>query len=147
MPERKMPQILRIVRTRATPGQEAELERVLSEALKSRLAGVDGVVAWYKGRPINYDSSEYVVVTVWRDKDALRAFAGASMPAPTIRDDEPAEEVSTEQFELFGSSDGLAIGPAGSENRPRPQAWLIVPSNVRTPRRSGLMEVTDNEGT
>jgi heme-degrading monooxygenase HmoA len=80
--------ILRIARTRAKPGREAELERVLSENLAGRLGGVDGLMAAYKGRPTDYGSTEYVVITIWRDKDALRAYAGASTPAPMIRDGE-----------------------------------------------------------
>jgi hypothetical protein len=38
------------------------------------------------------------LVTIWRDKNALRAYTAASTP---IRDNDPAAEISVEQFEIF----------------------------------------------
>ncbi len=103
MPEREQSQIVRIIRIQAEPGQAAELERILPANVEGRLHGVDGVIGWYLCRPIDGDPDAYAVITIWRDKDALRAFAGVSTPPPAIHEDEPATELSAEQFELFGS--------------------------------------------
>jgi len=59
------------------------------------------LLAWYRGKPTGYGERDSVVVTVWRDKDAVRAWAGASAgPVMLGGQHELADAISVEQFEL-----------------------------------------------
>jgi heme-degrading monooxygenase HmoA len=95
------PRVLRIFRARVKPGSEAEWNRSLDAQISDQLAGVEGLIAWYRGGPTGYGEHEFVVVTIWRDKDAVRRWAGASA-SPVLLDGqrELADEVSVEQYEL-----------------------------------------------
>lgn len=68
--------ILRIFRVRARPGRVAELEQVVRARGVPNLTGRDGLVALFLGRPAGEDGDELVLLTVWRDLEALRAFKG-----------------------------------------------------------------------
>lgn len=96
------PQVLRIFRARVKVGREEEWERVLEEQLVAeRLGGRDGLERWYRGRPMSHDSREHVVVTIWRDRDAMRAFAGATARPVLFRNQaDLADEITVEQYEL-----------------------------------------------
>jgi len=62
---------------------------------------VDGLVAWYRGQQPDYESKDFVFVTIWRDKDALRQLAGASAgPVMFGNEHELAKSISVEQFEI-----------------------------------------------
>ena len=54
-----------------------------------------------RGSPSGYGEREFVVVTIWRDKDAVRRWAGASAgPVMLGGQNELTEEIRAEQFEL-----------------------------------------------
>jgi heme-degrading monooxygenase HmoA len=101
------PRILRIVRVTPKAGRHEELEQLLDDQVMGRLADIDGMLERHAGRPTEYGSSDYVVTTVWRDKDALRAFMGASVSAPALVGGVagPAAGVAVEMYELFGSDE------------------------------------------
>jgi quinol monooxygenase YgiN len=106
MPDRRSPRILRIARITPKPGREVDLERLLVAELAHRLDHVDGAISRHVGRPLDYESKDFIVATVWRDKDAMRAFMGASAsPPPLVGADGPAEAVAVEMFEVVSPDD------------------------------------------
>jgi heme-degrading monooxygenase HmoA len=101
MPDRRSPPILRVARITPKPGRESDLEQLLVTELAHRLDHVDGAMSRHVGRPIDYQSKDFIVATVWRDKDAMRAFMGASASPPALAGaDGPAEAVAVEMFEV-----------------------------------------------
>jgi heme-degrading monooxygenase HmoA len=101
MPPHHTSQVLRIFRARVKAGSEVEWESLLEEQITSQLEHADGLVQWYRGRPFDEESHEFVFVTLWRDRDALRAFAGASAgPVLFGNERDLADWMSVEQYEL-----------------------------------------------
>jgi heme-degrading monooxygenase HmoA len=95
------PRILRIFRAHVKPAREEEWNRLLDGQIADQLVGVDGLIAWFRGSPAGYGEHEFVVVTVWRDKDAVRRWAGASAgPVMLGAQHELADSISVEQYEL-----------------------------------------------
>jgi heme-degrading monooxygenase HmoA len=70
--------VMRVFRARVKPGREGDWEALLDRQIGAQLQGARGLLRWFRGRPLDEETHEYVVVTLWRDKDSVRAFAGAS---------------------------------------------------------------------
>jgi heme-degrading monooxygenase HmoA len=68
---------------------QEEFERFLRETAMPFVSGHDGLIGQHIGRPMRSDPEEFVYVTVWRDLDALRAFAGDDWSKAVI---DPSEE-------------------------------------------------------
>jgi heme-degrading monooxygenase HmoA len=101
-------QVLRIFRAEVKLGHEAEWRQVLADGFPRYLAGTPGLLGWYSGMTVDPDSHEYVVVTIWRDKDALRAFSGASFGPvlfPTQHD--LADSIVVDQYDIEITDDGI----------------------------------------
>jgi heme-degrading monooxygenase HmoA len=95
------PRILRILRARVKVGREREWDRLMDAQIADQLIGADGLLDWYRGSPTDYEGSDFVVVTIWRDMDAVRQWAGASAgPVLVGAQHAVAESISIEQFEL-----------------------------------------------
>jgi quinol monooxygenase YgiN len=47
-----------------------------------------GLLAYFPGRSLEPEGEEFVMVTVWRDMEALRAFAGDDWRASVIPEEE-----------------------------------------------------------
>jgi len=67
--------IVRIFRATVTPGTGDEFEQKLRRLSVPRLDAADGLLWYVVGRPLG-EAREFTVVTLWRDLEALRAFAG-----------------------------------------------------------------------
>jgi heme-degrading monooxygenase HmoA len=70
--------ILRIFRARAHPGRGTALEHVIRTRGIPNISGREGLVALLLGRPDESQGDELVLISLWRDLDALRAFKGES---------------------------------------------------------------------
>ena len=68
--------ILRIFRLRAHPGRGAALAHIVRTRGVPNISGREGLVALLLGRPDESDGDELVLVSLWRDLDAVRAFKG-----------------------------------------------------------------------
>jgi heme-degrading monooxygenase HmoA len=68
--------VIRIFRVRARPGRGPELERVVRERGVPNIAKREGLVSLFLGRPDDGDERDLVLISVWRDLAALRAFKG-----------------------------------------------------------------------
>jgi len=71
-----VPMILRIFRLRAHPGRGAALEHIVRTRGVPNIRGREGLVALLLGRPDEGDGDELVLVSLWRDLAAVRAFKG-----------------------------------------------------------------------
>ena len=68
--------VIRIFRVRARPGCASELERVVRERGVPNITRREGLVSLLVGRPDDGDERDLMLVSVWRDLEALRAFKG-----------------------------------------------------------------------
>jgi quinol monooxygenase YgiN len=95
--------IIRVFHALAKPGQAGVLERRLREDVIPEVAAAAGLVAYHAGRP-HGDSREFVMVTVWRDLEAVRAFAGEDYEQPVVYADtaDLIEEMSLHHYEGVG---------------------------------------------
>lgn len=68
--------IMRVLRARVKPGKLRDYQRLCEEKSFPHLRATPGLVALHMGAPLVSHPDGFVVVTVWRDLDALVAFAG-----------------------------------------------------------------------
>lgn len=112
--------IVRVFTVRVQPDAADGYERLLREVAIPTLTTRDGLVSLHVGRPDGASPREFVVVSVWRDADAMHAFTGPDR-APVVLGDEAelVESTSVRHFEsmLDWRADEGPIDPVG---RPLP---------------------------
>lgn len=97
--------IVRIFRARVRPGQQAAFEEKARALSVPLVRAQPGLLAFFPGRPLG-DGDEFVMVTVWRDLDALRGFVGDDWRQAVV----PLEEVpflwetSVQHYAAYGDS-------------------------------------------
>jgi heme-degrading monooxygenase HmoA len=87
--------IIRVFRAKVVPGAEEKLARKLRTASVDVLKGREGVLAYFAGRPTSVTPDEFVMISLWRDVDAVRAFAGDDWGNAVMPDDEYAPLLET----------------------------------------------------
>ena len=80
--------IIRVFRPTIHPGKESEFESFLRETAVPLVSRQAGLVAQHLGRSHDPLSPEYVYVTVWKDVESIRAFAGERWQEAVIARDE-----------------------------------------------------------
>jgi heme-degrading monooxygenase HmoA len=81
--------IIRVFRPTIHPGKEQEFEAFLGETAVPLVSRQAGLVAQHVGRPCEPSATtEYVYVTVWKDVESIRAFAGEHWREAVITPDE-----------------------------------------------------------
>jgi quinol monooxygenase YgiN len=75
--------LVRVFRARPKPGKEALLEEQMHEHAIPGVAAAAGLVTYYAGTP-HGDTGEFLMITVWQDLDAVRAFAGDDYERPVL---------------------------------------------------------------
>ena len=92
--------IIRVFQARAKPGSVEELARLARAEVIPEVAAARGLVAYHAGLP-HGDSRDFVMVTVFEDLDAVRAFAGDDYETPVLYGDTPEliEEMSLHHYE------------------------------------------------
>ena len=80
--------IVRIFRAKIRKGQVCEFKRMVQEQSIPWLENAEGMLGYFPGEPFGDDESEFVMVTLWRDQESLRAFAGADWDNPVVTEDE-----------------------------------------------------------
>lgn len=80
--------IMRIFQVVIRPGKEAEFARFFHDTAIPLMKGTDGIVNVLPGAARAESPREFSFVMVWRDLDALKAFAGEDYDNPHI---DPAE--------------------------------------------------------
>jgi quinol monooxygenase YgiN len=69
--------IIRLFRGQVKPEKLSSLDQVLREVTIPLLEARPGLVSYYVGGPMESNPHEFLVLTVWTDLQALKAFAGA----------------------------------------------------------------------
>ena len=98
--------IVRVFRAKVRAGTAEPFEATVRERRLSRVTGAPGMVSYYAGRPLG-ESGEFVLVTVWEDLDALRAYAGSDWQREAMvpTDELPyLEETMLHHYEVFATS-------------------------------------------
>ena len=95
--------IIRVFRAKIREGREAEFKSMVQEQSIPWLEKSDGMVGFLPGEPLTTSSREFVMITLWRDVDALVAFAGEDWRTPVVTEDEAplVEEMFAEHYMRF----------------------------------------------
>ena len=98
--------ILRVFTARIRRGRVAEFRKMVEEQSIPWLRGSDGMLGYFPGAPLNDDSTEFTMVTLWRDVAALKAFAGDDWETPVVTEDEApvVEEMFARHYAHFDVS-------------------------------------------
>ncbi|MCW1967657.1 MAG: antibiotic biosynthesis monooxygenase [Anaerolineae bacterium] len=93
--------IIRIFKSRVQPGQRERFEQFFRGKAVDNVRAHAGLVSVTAGSPIDGVSDEYVMITVWRDLDALKGFIGDNWNRPFIDPDEAdlIADVTVQHFE------------------------------------------------
>jgi heme-degrading monooxygenase HmoA len=68
--------IIRVYRARVKPGVHEAYERLLREEAVPRMLASPGLVSLHVGTPLEDPPQEFLLMSIWRDLAALRAFVG-----------------------------------------------------------------------
>jgi quinol monooxygenase YgiN len=80
--------IIRIFRARIRQDQVSEFKRMVREQSIPWLEGSDGMLGYFSGEPLSEIAREFLMITLWRDQEALEAFAGSNWENPVVTEDE-----------------------------------------------------------
>lgn len=80
--------IIRIFRVTVFPEKRETFRDFFLHKALPLMRGTDGIEAIHFGLPRPETPDDFAIVMVWRDVDALRAFAGEDWRAPHIHPDE-----------------------------------------------------------
>jgi heme-degrading monooxygenase HmoA len=80
--------IMRIFQVVTRPGKEKDFARFFHETAIPLMKGTEGIVEVLPGAPRPDSPREFSFVMVWKDLEALKAFAGEDYTSPHI---DPAE--------------------------------------------------------
>jgi quinol monooxygenase YgiN len=94
--------IIRVFHARAKEGAVEALAQRVRDEVVPEIAAVPGVVAFHAGVP-HGDSRDFVLVTVFEDLGAVRAFAGEDYETPVLYGDTPEliEVMSLHHYEAI----------------------------------------------
>ena len=76
--------IIRVFRARVHPGKQQEFEQFFLNKALPMVRAQSGLVSVTVGRPLDTSPEDFLMVTVWRDLDALKGFAGEQWQNPVI---------------------------------------------------------------
>lgn len=95
--------IVRVFRAVPRPGKASAVEQEACDVSIPLVQSQDGLIAFYAGRSFD-EPDEFVMITVWRDIDALCRFAGDDWQNPVIPNGaaELLSSTSVQHYELLG---------------------------------------------
>ena len=95
-------------------GREADFKQMVQEQSIPWLNASDGMLGYIAGEPIRGSPREFLMVTLWRDTEALRAFAGENWETPVVTpDEEPlVEAMFADHYSRFDQPSNLQRGSA-----------------------------------
>jgi quinol monooxygenase YgiN len=98
--------IVRVFRARIREGRVAEFRKMVEEQSIPWLQQSEGMLGCLPGEPLSEDSREFLMVTLWRDEEAIRSFAGESWKTPVVTEEESplVEEMFADHYRSFGTA-------------------------------------------
>ena len=102
--------LVRVFRARIREGRVDDFKRMVQEQSIPWLEGSDGMLGYIPGEPLDESNREFVMVTLWRDVDCLRAFAGEDWQTPVVTEDEAplVEEMFAHHYVRFDRETTIA---------------------------------------
>ena len=99
--------IIRIFRAKVRPGKQAQFERMVEQLSIPLVQAQKGMIAFYPGQLVGPHAHEFVLITIWKDMDSLKAFTGKKwLTAILPEEDLPVlEEIEVNGYEVFGLPD------------------------------------------
>ncbi len=96
--------IIRIFRAKVRPGKQAQFERMVEQLSIPLVQAQKGMLAFYPGQLITQHEHEFVLVTIWKDTESLKAFTGRNWLHTILpEEDLPVlEEIEVSGYEVFG---------------------------------------------
>ncbi len=73
---------MRVFRAWVKPGKESAYERLVREQIVPQIRGQPGVLSIHAGKMVDHNPGEILVISVWKDLDSLKAFAGPDWQKP-----------------------------------------------------------------
>ena len=80
--------IIRVFRAKIRKGQITNFKQMVQTQSIPWLESSEGMLGYFPGEPLSENAREFVMITLWRDLDALEAFAGADWDSPVVTEDE-----------------------------------------------------------
>ena len=104
--------IVRVFRAITHPGRRAEFEPKAQELSIPLIKRQSGMVMYFAGRPLEPDSREFVMVTLWDSIADLKAFVGEDWHQAVIPEEELSllRETTVHHYDVFSSSDAAMKG-------------------------------------
>ena len=95
--------ILRVFRAVIYESRIADFKQMVREQSIPWLEKSDGMIGYFPGEPFGSNKREFTMITLWRDIDALEAFAGKDWDNPVVTDDEAplVEAMSADHYWRF----------------------------------------------
>lgn len=95
--------IVRIFRAKIRENQTTEFKRMVQEQSIPWLESSEGMMGYFPGEPFGDNEQEFVMITLWRDLESLKAFAGPDWDNPVVTENEEplVEEMFAEHYLRF----------------------------------------------
>lgn len=96
--------IVRIFRARIRPGRLDEWQQRVEQHSIPWMRRQDGLVTFYPGKPMDGESREYSMTSVWEDVESIRAAVGEDWRKAILFADEAdlVESVEIHHYQAFG---------------------------------------------
>ncbi|MEO1249775.1 MAG: antibiotic biosynthesis monooxygenase [Pseudomonadota bacterium] len=79
---------MRVFQASIHQGKEQEFSKFFHETAIPLIKQMPGLISVSAGAPRSESPTEFSMVTIWRDLDALREFTGEDYANPTVHPDE-----------------------------------------------------------
>ena len=95
--------IVRIFRVRILEGKSDEWQQKVETHSIPWMRQQDGLIAFYPGKPIDDESREYSMTSVWADVDSIRRAVGENWQQAVLLADEAeiVESVKMHHYQTF----------------------------------------------
>ena len=87
--------LIRVFRGTAKPGKEDEYAELVRTVSIPFIEQQPGLIACYTGRGIGLNADEIVMVSIWKDIEALKGMTGENWEAEVIPDQAEVERIET----------------------------------------------------